>query len=91
MKMMINKTMKMMIIDETLKMKPYMKKKTVKMKTYNKTCKANKTIETDDTTKLTYIIVDVRTNFAEKSAFWWIFRIVEKVKFFVRSLKWILK
>ena len=65
----MKKTIKMIIINETLKMKSYMKKKMMKMKTCDKTCKTNKMIETDDITKSFHIIVDVRTNFAEKSTF----------------------
>ena len=65
----MKKTMKMMIINKTLKMKSYMKKKMMKIKTCDKTCKANKMIETDDITKSFRMIVDVRTNFAEKLTF----------------------
>ena len=65
----MKKAMKMMMINEALKMKPYMKKKMMKMKTCDKTCKANKMIETDDMTKSFDMTVDIRANFAEKLAF----------------------
>ena len=41
----------------------------MKIKTCDKTCKINKMMKTDNTTKSTRIIVHVRTNFAEKLAF----------------------